>query len=193
MERFLNSIEEEEIYHFNSEFWIANKDDLTNWAQRNKAVFSVLDKLDDIFQADNTLSSDQKDIFVFQTTLWGLSSFLEEIKSFLKVYLDQNKVQFDKNTMYGRLIEEICKALNYDENLKNITLDNFQVHFRNVIFHNNYKLIPTEMIYTDHNGQVIKLDKNQLHEKASEVSAIMQVMVTWANEMNDKREKLNRK
>lgn len=196
--RFLHTFDERKLYHFNSELYKRYKNDIEDFKTRSVLYSSALQKTISLVFKTDQLSEEEKTIFVYQNAVWFLSSILEYIKIWLMLLVDRSIVTFDpEKVMYGSLLKEICKALDYNESMKNTTFDNFQVDFRNAVFHVNYHITTKGIQYKNYKGETVDLTFDQLIERIHEAEVILNEITTFADnkseELDKKAEELNEK
>ena len=196
-EYFLKTIEEENIFKFNSELWAKYAEHYKNFTSRRNLFFKTLQKIGNKIN-DGTLSDEEAQTFMVQIQVWSLASALELVKLLLIVLVNPKKVILDpEKLMYGQVIKAICKEIRYDENLKNKTFDNFMVDFRNAIFHNKYNITNNGIIYKNFENQSISFTNEQLNEKNNEATEIFKTISEFADkkasEINEQTDELERK
>jgi len=196
-EHFLKTIEEENIFKFNSEVWDQYSEHYNNWLYRinsfTKTLQKIVNKID-----DGTLSDEESVNFMVQLQLWHLASTLELAKFFFMVLVNPDKVTFDpEKLMYGHVIKTICKAIGFDKKLQKITLDSFMVDFRNAIFHNKYNILRNGIVYKNYENKSMYLTNDQLNEKINEANEIFRTIKDFAdkktNELNKQADELEKK
>lgn len=129
------------------------------------------------------LSNEEKSIFVSQIMVWFIASALEMVKILLVVLIKPKYIDVDpERTMYGKIIVEICKALEFEKTDTKHVLDNFMVELRNAIFHNKYDITVDGFSYLNYENKVIQLTHDQVTDKTYEADAIYRTLEKFANE-----------
>jgi len=183
-EHFLKTMDEEGVYEINSEFFQENVDYHKNWSNRRNSFLLVLKKITQMI--DGKITNDEAGLFMIQIMIWNLASMLELFKFFLMVVTNKERVVFNPDTsMYGQVIEAICREIGYDDKTRKTTLDTFMVDFRNAIFHNNYSIGNSSVSYKNHDKQTVLLSLDQLNEKNSEATAMFEVISGFAEKKNN--------
>ncbi len=196
-EHFLKTIEEENIFKFNSELWANYSEHYKNFTYRRNFFLKTLQKIANKIN-DGALSDEEAQIFMVQIQVWSLASALELVKLLLIVLVNPKKVILDpEKLMYGQVIKAICKEIGYDEKLRNKTFDNFMVDFRNAIFHNKYNITNNGIIYKNFENQSISFTNEHLNEKNNEATEIFKTISAFADkkayEINKQSDELERK
>jgi len=188
--QFLNTIDERKLYQFNSELYKKYKNDIGNFQKRSVLYTEAFQKTISIISKTDQLTEEEQTIFISQNAVWFLSSVLESIKIWLMLIVDRSIVTFEpEKVMYGSLLKEICKALDYDESMKNATFNNFQVDFRNAVFHVNYNITAKCMEYKNYNGETVDLTFDQLIERIHEAEVILNEISAFADKKSEELDK----
>jgi len=187
-EHFLKTMDEKGVYKINSEFFNENVDYHKNWSSRRNSFNIVLKKITQLI--NGKITNEEAGLFMIQLMIWNLASMLELFKFFLIVITNKERVVFNPDkSMYGQVIEAICKEIGFDDKTRKTILDTFMVDFRNAIFHNNYSIGNSSVSYKNHDRQEVLLSLDQLNERNSEATVMFEVISGFAEKKNKELEK----
>jgi len=155
--QFINSLLEKDFIKITN---VSDKEKkiMANSSKRHNLGSSMFEKIIKADKKHQILTDDEFSIFAFKYVITNLNEDIELVKIILKSILDTDKINFDDNTTYGRLLGLCFDQLHYEGEHRAYMKDVFLIEFRNAYTHLEYEINENEFSYKDSSGALVKAD-----------------------------------